>query len=131
MIVFFDTSVHVAILRGDIEPTALLQLGTVRMSPVVASELLRGARTRTARQTIERLVANLVSIEPASWRLAWSEAGRVLSRIFADHEDVGLARLQNDCLIALTAHGTGATLVTRDRHFDALRRANPFSLETV
>jgi predicted nucleic acid-binding protein len=131
MIVFFDTSVHVDILRGAVEPTTLLGLGTVRMSPVVASELLWGARTPAARRVVERLVASLVSIEPGSWRNAWLEAGRMVARIFADHEAVGLARFQNDCLVALTAHVTGATLVTRDRHFEAIREAKAFPLELV
>jgi len=33
-----------------------------------------------------------------------------------------LARLQNDCLLALTARHTGAILLTADSHFSTFRR---------
>jgi hypothetical protein len=56
------------------------------------------------------------------------QTGRLLPRVFADHEAIGLARLQNDCLIALTARHTGALLVTIDAHFAMLRRHVPFPL---
>jgi predicted nucleic acid-binding protein len=131
MIVFFDTSVHVDILRGALDPMKLLALGTVRMSHVVASELLRGARTPAARRVVERLVTSLVSLEPGSWRNAWLEVGRTVPHILPDHEEIGLGRLQNDCLIALTARLTGATLVTRDSHFKTIRAAKSFALELV
>src|SRR5207249_1524450 len=38
------------------------------------------------------------------------DCGRLLPKIFPDYEAVGLARLQNDCLIALTARYTGTLL---------------------
>jgi predicted nucleic acid-binding protein len=45
MIAFFDTSIHIRMLRGQLSLDAVLQeIGTlpVRLSLVVASELLRG-----------------------------------------------------------------------------------------
>jgi predicted nucleic acid-binding protein len=71
---------------------------------------------------VERLVASLVPIEPPSWRAAWLEAGRLLPSVSGKHEGAGLARLQNDVLIALTARHTGAMLVSRDSHFRTLQR---------
>jgi predicted nucleic acid-binding protein len=124
MIAFFDTSVHIDVLRGDLQLTEVLARihgGPVRLSPIVASELLRGASTKAAR-AVERLVATLVPIEPPSWRSAWLEAGRLLPRVFTNHESVGLVRLQNDVLLALTARHTGAVLVSKDRHFVQLQR---------
>jgi len=53
----------------------------------------------------------------------------LLPRVFRDHEAIGLARLQNDLLIALTARHTGTLLVTSDRHFTALRRHVPFTVK--
>lgn len=129
MIAFFDTSVHIDILRGALEVADVLervQGGPVRMSPIVASELLRGASGKAAR-VVERLASSLVSIEPPSWRNAWLEAGRILPRAFASHENVGLARLQNDVLLALTARHTGAVLVSRDAHFRTIQRHLRFS----
>ena len=88
---------------------------------MVASELLRGSIGRT-RRGVERLVRQLLPIEPPSWRQCWFETGRILPQIFRDHEDLGLARLQNDCLVALTARHTGAILLTADLHFSTIRR---------
>jgi predicted nucleic acid-binding protein len=133
MIAFFDTSVHVALLRGDLELAAVLGragAGLIRLSPVVASELLRGTRG-AARHAVEQIVRRLAPLEPPSWHAAFLAAGRLLPKLFADHEHVGLARLQNDVLIALTARHTGATLITSDRHFAALRRELPFSLREL
>jgi len=127
MIVFFDTCVHVDLLRGALPPDAVQQRvsGPIRLSPVVASELLRGARGN-ARAAVEQLIDRLQPIEPPSWRNAFLEAGRLLPDVFAHHEALGLAKLQNDVLLALTARHTGARLVTRDAHFTALRDRVPF-----
>jgi predicted nucleic acid-binding protein len=51
--------------------------------------------------------------------------------VFPDHEAIGLARLQNDLLIALTARHTGTLLVTSDPHFTALRRHVPFAVTVL
>jgi predicted nucleic acid-binding protein len=124
MIAFFDTSVHIDILRGELPLDEVMQRiysGPVRLSPIVASELLRGASGKAVR-AVERLVSALVPIEPPSWRTTWLEAGRLLPTVFADHAEVGLARLQNDVLLALTARHAGAVLVSRDQHFTKLQR---------
>lgn len=104
MTAFFDTNVHIDVLRGTRSLAEILvAIGNppVRLSPVVASELLRGVSGRGAR-SVMRLVRGLVTLEPPSWRLCWLETGRLLPRIFSDHEALGLARLQNDLLLALT-----------------------------
>ncbi len=124
MIAFFDTSVHIDVLRGQLKLTEVLDRvhgGPVRLSPIVASELLRGGSGKALR-SVQRLVSALVTIEPPSWRNTWLQAGLLLPRAFASHAHVGLARLQNDVLLALTARHTGAVFVTRDRHFIALQR---------
>jgi predicted nucleic acid-binding protein len=129
MLAFFDTSVHIDILRGHLQVADVLervQGGPVRLSPVVASELLRGVSGKAAR-VIERLASSLVPIEPPSWRNAWLQAGRVQPNTFASHEHIGLARLQNDVLLALTARHTGAVLVTKDAHFRTIQGHIRFS----
>jgi predicted nucleic acid-binding protein len=133
MIAFFDTCVHVSLLRGHLRAEQVLGRvgrGPVRLSPIVASELLRGTKGRAGR-AVKKLIDQLVPIEPPSWRRCWLEAGRLLPAIFANHEEIGLARLQNDTLLALTARHTGAVLVTSDRHFSALATRIPFALFTV
>jgi predicted nucleic acid-binding protein len=133
MIAFFDTSIHIPLLAGRLSIEAVLrQVGRcpLRLSPVVASELLRGV-SGPGRRSVERLMRQLVPVEPPSWRRCWYEAGKLLPRIFPDHEAIGLARLQNDCLIALTARYTGTLLFTADGHFATLRRYVPFQLRLV
>jgi predicted nucleic acid-binding protein len=133
MIAFFDTSVHIPLLSGMLSWDTLLQevgLCPVRLSPVVASELLRGVSGPDHRQ-VETLVRQLVPLDPPSWRRCWYEAGRLLPKIFPDHEAVGLARLQNDCLLALTARYTGALFLAADGHFATIRRYVPFPLRLL
>ena len=133
MIAFFDTNVHIDVLRGIRSlPDILATIGNlrVRLSPVVASELLRGVSGHGTRSVI-RLVRGLVPVEPPSWRSCWLETGRLLPRVFLDHEALGLARLQNDLLLALTARHTGTLFVTGDAHFTELRRYIPFTLKVL
>jgi predicted nucleic acid-binding protein len=85
----------------------------VRQSSVVLSELRRGARTATAR----RLVESLRRLAPEIWPPTdedWWRAGELI-RLVGDAEDWATAKrreLQNDALIALTAHRHGAAVVT-------------------
>jgi len=133
MLAFFDTSVHIDVLRGTRPLADVLQaIGSppVRLSPVVASELLRGVSGRGTRSVL-RLVRGLVPLEPPSWRHCWIETGRLLPRVFPDHENIGLARLQNDLLLALTARHTGTLFVTSDPHFTSLRAHVPFALKIL
>lgn len=133
MIAFFDTSIHIDLLTGKFSlDTVLREIGSlpVRLSPVVAGELLRAVSLQ-GRSAIDKLIGQLVPIEPPSWRQSWYDAGRLLPRIFPDHEDVGLSRLQNDLLLALTARHTGALFVTADGHFDSIRRHMAFQLRKL
>lgn len=131
MIAFFDTSIHLDLLRGRVSFDDVVQAvggGPIRLSPIVASELSRGARG-AAVALVEDLVARLRPIEPSSWRRCWLDAGRLLPKAFRRHEAIGLARLQNDVLLALTARQTGTLLLTRDAHFTTLSRYAPFALK--
>ena len=133
MIAFFDTTVHIDVLRGRRSVDELLrQIGNlpVRLSPVVASELLRGVTGHGAR-SVNKLVRRLVPLEPPSWRRCWIETGPLLPRLFPDHEEIGLGRLQNDLLLALTARHTGNLFVTCDPHFASIRRHLPFTYKTL
>jgi len=130
MIAFFDTCIHIDLLTGALSFDQVVQkMGSVpvRLSPVVASELLWVVSKRP-RSIIERLVRQLVPIEPPSWRQCWYDAGRLLPEVFRDHGEIGLSRLQNDLLLALTARHTGALFVTTDGHFEAMRRLITFRL---
>ena len=133
MIAFFDTSIHVDVLSRRLPLDDAIRAaggGPVRLSPVVASELLRGA-SGSALLRVEELVKRLVPLEPPSWRRCWVEAGRLLPKVYPHHERVGLARLQNDALLALSARYTGTLFLTRDTHFETLRTHVPFALRLL
>lgn len=134
MIAFFDTSIYLDLFAGDLTAASLGEIFghyIIRISPVVLHELYRGTRTKRDRRTVDRLASHLLRVQPPSWEQAWIRAGRLLPQLFPDHETIGLARLQNDLLLALTAHGQGALLVSRDGHFQAIQRLLPFDLEFV
>ena len=84
-----------------------------------------------ARAEYKQRLDSLLPIEPPSWRRSWLEAGRVLSKVFPDHEEIGISRLQNDCLLALTARHNEALLITADQHFARLLHAIRFPLKLV
>jgi len=133
MIAFFDSNVHIDLLLGRLALDNILrEIGNlpVRLSPVVASELLRGVSGQAGR-SVAKLIAQLLPLEPSSWRQCWYDAGRLLPRIFPTHEEIGLARLQNDLLLALTSRHTGALFVTTDAHFDTIRRFIPFQMRIL
>lgn len=133
MIVFFDSNIHISLLLGRLSLDAIVnEIGNfpIRLSPVVASELLRGVSGR-GRRSVEKLIIQLRPLEPPSWRRCWYETGRLLPRVFPHHEEIGLARLQNDLLLALTSRYTGALFVTGDVHFETIRRHIPFRIKTL
>lgn len=133
MIAFFDSNIHIDLLLGRLALDNILQeIGNlpVRLSPIVASELLRGVSGQASR-SVEKLINQLLPLEPSSWRRCWYETGRLLPRIFPSHEEIGLARLQNDLLLALTARHTGALFVTIDDHFDTIRRFISFRMRIL
>lgn len=134
MIAFFDTSVYLDLFAGDLTVAYLGEIFghyIIRISPIVLHELYRGTRTKKDRRTVDRLASHLLRVQPPSWEQAWIRAGLLLPQLFPDHETIGLARLQNDLLLALTAQGQGALLVSRDRHFQDIQSALPFYLEVV
>jgi len=88
----------------------------VRHSAVVLSELRRGVRTREAVKTVARL-HGLASTIWGPTTADWWEAGRIIQTVGDAHDwDRNKRRdFQNDALIALTARGHGATVVTANR----------------
>lgn len=126
----FDTSVLVDQLRtNQFAGIAWTVSGVIRHSAVAIAELYRGARSRADRRMIDDLARQPTVLTPT--REMWFQSGRILARLASRHPiDPGtLRRLHFDLLIALTAHGIGAAVVTTDRtHFELLRKEVPFSL---
>lgn len=127
MIYTLDTNVFVDALRQPAELENLKAflnwaLPSTAVSSVVASELLAGARTETARRLVdtELLAAfarrkRIVAPSPE----AWVKTGMLL-----DQSGGGTAGAlsQNDLLLAYTARELGWVVITRDRDFARIRQ---------
>jgi predicted nucleic acid-binding protein len=114
-----DTSVYIGHWEQGLYESALAKVRAsfvIRHSAVVLSELRRGARTREAGRTVNRLYALAREVwEPSS--KDWWETGQII-RTVGDAHDWELSKrrdFQNDTLIALTARRHGATVVTANR----------------
>ena len=111
-----DTSVYIGHWERGLYADTLDEVRrafVVRHSAVVLSELRRGARTRESART----VARLHDLAPDVWAPTakdWWAAGRIIQAVGDAHDwDRSKRRdFQNDALIALTARGRGATVVT-------------------
>ena len=114
-----DTSVYIGHWERGCYDALLEQVRKgfiVRHSAVVLSELRRGARTRAAEQAVARLHGLAREIWAPTAK-DWWESG-LLVRSIGDAHDWDRSKrrdFQNDALIALSAKGHGATVVTANR----------------
>jgi predicted nucleic acid-binding protein len=121
-----DTSVLIAIERGNLPPDALRGVGTglrLAISAITVSELLHGyfrARTKSQRTARERFIsATLAELDvlPIDVRVAREHA-----RIWAELAQHGQVIGPYDLLIAATALAYGVPLATlNDREFGRVR----------
>jgi predicted nucleic acid-binding protein len=105
------------------EQVERLGLGPLGLPAVVASELLRRALTLHAMEVADEIVDRwrhaLLAPTAGDW-LAAAAALREMRRRYR-HDAVGLARLQNDALIAVSCARAGWTVVTTNQaDFDRL-----------
>ena len=109
--------------------------GLVRyLSAVVLMELRVGAKTRAARQAVDKLAAAYQSAGRlvAPMPTAFDRAGSILRKLKHAGREIRSASLVNDVLIATTARWTGATVLTANaRDFEAIRAIDEFSLENA
>ena len=114
-----DTSVYIGHWERGLYESTLAEVQkafVIRHSAVVLSELRRGARTREAERTVRRLHRLARRVWEPTPR-DWWEAGQII-RTIGDAQDWDRSKrrdFQNDALIALTARGHGATVVTANR----------------
>jgi predicted nucleic acid-binding protein len=132
-----DSSVYIsAMRRGDDSLLALRRLSPetpLWLSAVVLEELHAGAYGHV-RQSVEKMERDFDRVK----RILvpnlgdWTQAGRVLARLAAKYgyEKIGLGRLANDTLIAMSAARIGARVVTvNERDFRKLAEFRSFQWE--
>lgn len=127
----FDTSVLIDQLRTNRHASRIRSLDVpVRNSSVVIAELRRGAIDPKEVKLVSEMERNHAILTPTANN--WLESGVILAKIrkdqgFGPHK---LRDLHFDVLIALTARGHGARLITSNRaDFELIRDYRNFKLE--
>lgn len=130
-IIVFDTSVFIDHLRANKFVERLENLhGLIRNSSVVLSELLRGATKKEEREFVSYIAGNYPVFTPTEKN--WIESGEILSSINKDKgfSPAKLRDMHFDVLIALTARGNGATVITSNAaDFELIQFYKDFNLE--
>jgi predicted nucleic acid-binding protein len=135
----FDSSIYISgMRRGDAAVLALRRFSVdapLWLSAVVLEELYAGASDRV-RQVVERLERDFDRVK----RILvpnlgdWTQAGRILARVAAKYhyENIGLGRLTNDALIAMSAARMGITVITaNEQDFSRLAEFRAFQWEVT
>jgi len=138
--VLLDSSVYIEVLRAgrSAATTMIRSLGQgspVWLSAVVLEELYAGARGRAVR-AVERLDQDFSRIRRVlvPGQSDWRETGLVLSALVEryGYETVGITRVTNDSLIAMSARRMGITVLTaNERDFARLAEIRPFQWKLV
>jgi len=129
--VLFDSSVLIDQFRTNLHAVRIAKIdGLVRLSSVVLSELMRGAKGKAELETLRFMEKNLPILTPNEKN--WLESGQILARMYSDRgfAPQKLRDLHFDILIALTARQYGARLITSNRSdFELIRTYREFDLE--
>jgi predicted nucleic acid-binding protein len=135
----YDTSIYVELLRSSsfaatVRADYERRVPFTYFSSVVVQELIAGARDQRERRVVEELY---VPFERARRIVTpthgvWKEAGLLLRKILdrlADGKTLLRTGLINDVLIALSARGIGAAVVTKNREdFALIQRFAPVKM---
>ena len=134
-----DTSLYITALRTGNDAVLTVRRAAwdspLWLSAAVLEELYAGAGIRE-RRVIDRLERDFDRVK----RLLvpslsdWTQTGRVLAQLASKHryERVGLGRITNDALIAMSAARLGIRVLTaNERDFRRLAELRPFQWELV
>ncbi len=130
MIAFFDTNIYIDYLKGSF-PQALYERYfreyIIRICPVVYQELIRGIRSNSIKKRVVQITKPIKFLPPPTQSM-WIRTGELAAIVMKSRNERSLEKIQNDLLIALTAHSNGATLITQDRDFLKIRKYLDFKL---
>jgi len=135
----FDSSIYISGMRqGDDAILSLRRFSVdapLWLSAVVLEELYAGASDRV-RHVVERLERDFDRVKRVLVPNLndWTQAGRVLARVAAKYhyENIGLGRLTNDALIAMSAARMGITIITaNEQDFRRLAEFRAFQWEVT
>jgi predicted nucleic acid-binding protein len=135
----FDSSIYISGMRRRDDAILSLRRFSVDaplwLSAVVLEELYAGASDRV-RQVVERLERDFDRVKRVLVPNLndWTQAGRVLARVAAKYhyENIGLGRLTNDALIAMSAARMGVRVITaNEQDFSRLAEFRAFQWEAT
>ncbi|WP_437681802.1 type II toxin-antitoxin system VapC family toxin [Sorangium sp. So ce131] len=132
--VLLDTNIYIGWLNGGMHADLMVGPGLVRyLSGIVLMELRAGATTLPARRAVEHLGRAYRSVGRVMVPDAelFDQAGRALRRLREAGREVRRSSLVNDVLIALSARSIGATVITADEDYGAIRSIVDFKLERI
>jgi predicted nucleic acid-binding protein len=120
--VIIDTSVWIDYFRGGNHPLSqmvdeIINGGEVCAPGIVLAELIQGARSEREISIIEDMIETFTFLDMGPGNGGWVEAGKLSHAMKKAGAAVHLA----DCLIAVLARKNGCRIITRDRHFQALK----------
>jgi tRNA(fMet)-specific endonuclease VapC len=127
-----DTSAYSRFKRGDPETVELIdEADWIGVPAVVIGELwagfLRGRQRRGNEAELEAFLANPVVEElPIDTGVA-----RLYAEILVALREAGTPIPTNDIWVAATAAKAGATVLTADRHFEAIKRVGSLVLGSL
>lgn len=124
--VLIDTSVWIEFFRKR-EPyygivSELLDRDVVCCTGIVFAELLQGAKTEKELRTIKEFIHVFEFLEESVG--LWEKAGELSFSLRGKGVSAGLS----DCYIAVAAQSAGASLLTTDKHFTAIRKATGLTM---
>ena len=130
--VLLDTSVWIDYFRGGDRPLSqmvdeIISGGEVFVPGIVLAELIQGARSEREIAIIEDMIETFTFLDIGPGDGAWVEAGR----LSYDMKKAGAAVHLADCLIAVLSRKSGCRVVTRDRHFQALKSMAKIEATTI
>jgi predicted nucleic acid-binding protein len=132
--IVLDTNVYIGWLNDGLNEAVVIGPGRTRyLSAVVQMELRAGASKLPTRRAADKLLRAY----QASGRYVapdgalFDAAGTTLRALKGRGREIRRASLVADVLIAHTARSLGATLVTRDRDFEAIRDVFDFELDLI
>jgi len=130
--VIIDTSVWIDYFRGGDLPLSqmvdeVINGGEVCVPGIVLAELVQGAKSEREISIIEDMIETFTFLDMGPGNGGWVEAGR----LSYDMKKAGAAVHLADCLIAVLARKNGCRIITRDRHFQALKSMAKIESATI
>lgn len=134
-IAIIDSNIYIDLFRNGLYQDELSKINRnfiIRNSAVVLLELFIGAKEKKEKKLILKMERDLGIINPTPQN--WIESGEILNRLKIKHgfDRRKIRDLVNDTLIATSARGNGAMVITNNgSDFELIREIRLFDLIVI